>query len=204
MKRNSSRIFAVVAAAGLAAAFAGCKPVADTKSGGQASASATSKYPDEPDVTFEQLQGGSISLASFKGKVVLVNFWATWCDPCRIEIPWLISFQQKYASRGFTLVGVAMDESGKKVVEPFVEKTEFDVDGQKMTMGYPIVIGNEDIAEKFGGLLGYPSSYLISRDGKIVKRIIGLVSESELAREIELQLAVPAPASSSSATAETP
>jgi cytochrome c biogenesis protein CcmG/thiol:disulfide interchange protein DsbE len=185
-------------------ALAGCKTVADTKSGGQASASATSKYPHEPDVTFEQLQGGSVSLASFKGKVVLVNFWATWCDPCRIEIPWLISFQQKYASRGFTLVGVAMDEDGKKVVEPFVEKTRFDVEGQQLTMNYPIVIGNEDVAEKFGGLLGYPSSYLISRDGKIVKRIIGLVSESELAREIELQLSVPPPTTSTSATTATP
>src|SRR5690242_6873988 len=132
MNRNSSRLFMLMILAAFATALAGCKTVADTKAGGKSSASANSKYPDEPDVTFEQLQGGRVSLASFKGKVVLVNFWATWCDPCRIEIPWLISFQQKYASRGFTLVGVAMDESGKNVVEPFVEKTQFDVDGQKL------------------------------------------------------------------------
>ncbi|HEV2489339.1 MAG TPA: TlpA disulfide reductase family protein [Candidatus Acidoferrales bacterium] len=204
MNRNSSRLFTLMILAAFSTALAGCKTVADTKSTGKATASENSKYPDEPDVTFEQLQGGSVSLASFKGRVVLVNFWATWCDPCRIEIPWLISFQQKYASRGFTLVGVAMDESGQKVVQPFVETTQFDVDGQKMNMNYPIVIGNEDIAEKFGGLLGYPSSYLISRDGKIVKRIIGLVSEDELAREIELQLAAPAPTASTSATTATP
>ena len=175
---------------------------ADAKSGGKTSSSSgASQFAEEPDVTFQQLQGGNLPLASLKGKVVLVNFWATWCDPCRIEIPWLISFQQKYASQGFTIIGVAMDEEGQKVVAPFVEKTQFDVDGQKLTMTYPIMIGNEDIAEKFGGLLGYPSSFLISRDGRVVKKIIGLVSEDEISSEIERQLAVPAPAASATSTA---
>ncbi len=84
----------------------------------------------EPDVTFSELQSGNLPLASLKGKVVLVNFWATWCEPCREEIPWLIEFQNKYASRGFTILGVAMDTEGKSVVDPFVHKTEFPVDGQ--------------------------------------------------------------------------
>jgi thiol-disulfide isomerase/thioredoxin len=201
MDRNSTRMLAVVAVAGIAAAFGGCKTAADVKSAAQSSSAASSRFQDEPDVTFQLLNGSNLPLASLKGKVVLVNFWATWCDPCREEIPWLISFQQEYASRGFTLVGVAMDDAGQKVVAPFVQNTEFNVDGTKSTMNYPIVLGNEDIAEKFGGLFGYPSSFLISRDGKIVKRIIGLVSKEELAREIELQLAVPAPASSAPATA---
>src|SRR5579864_1027464 len=118
MNRKSFWLFTLMIFAACSTAIAGCKSVADTKTGGKTSASAESKYPDEPEVTFDQLQGGSVSLASLKGKVVLVNFWATWCEPCRIEIPWLISFQQKYASRGFTLVGVAMDVQGKKIVEP--------------------------------------------------------------------------------------
>jgi thiol-disulfide isomerase/thioredoxin len=143
---------------------------------------------DEPEVKFRDLQGENVTLASLKGKVVLVNFWATWCDPCRVEIPWLIEFQQKYAGSGFTLLGVAMDEGGAKVVQPFVQKVTFDVNGTPMTMNYPIVIGNDDIADKFGGLIGYPASFLITRDGKIAKKYLGLVSEDDLDKDIQALL----------------
>ena len=84
--------------------------------------------------------------------MVLVNFWATWCEPCRVEIPWMIEFQQKYGSKGFTMLGVAMDDDGKSVVDPFVQKTQFNVDGHSSTMDYPIVLGNDDLASKFGGI----------------------------------------------------
>jgi thiol-disulfide isomerase/thioredoxin len=148
----------------------------DTKSGSLKSA---------PNVTFKDLQGNSVPLSSLKGKVVLVNFWATWCDPCRVEIPWMIEFQQKYSSRGFTMLGVAMDDEGAEVVKPFVQRTQFDVNGHPMTMDYPIVTGDDDIAEKFGGIIGYPTSFLITRDGKIAKKYMGLVGEDELEKEIE-------------------
>ena len=138
-----------------------------------------------PVVHFKDLEGKDTSLGDYNGKVVLVNFWATWCDPCREEIPWLIDMQQKYADKGFTVLGVAMDEEGKKVVAPYVSNEHFDVNSQKLTMNYPIVIGNDDIAEKFGGLLGYPTSVLISRDGKQVKRITGIISEAEMSHAIE-------------------
>src|ERR1700737_1528790 len=133
-----------------------------------------------PDIRLKDLDGKAVSLADYKGKVVFVNFWATWCDPCRVEIPCLLEMQQKYGSKGFTVLGVAMDEEGKSVVAPFVAKEQFDVSGRKSTMSYPIVLGNDDIAEKFGGLLGYPTSILISRDGKQVKRITGLISYEEI------------------------
>jgi cytochrome c biogenesis protein CcmG/thiol:disulfide interchange protein DsbE len=141
-----------------------------------------------PDIRLKDLDGKDVSLADLKGKVLLVNFWATWCDPCRIEIPWLIEMQSKYASRGFTVVGVAMDDEGKSAVAPFVAKERFDVNGQQLPMSYPIWIGNDDAADKFGGILGYPTSFLISRDGRQVEKFQGLKSEDELMKAIESQL----------------
>ena len=141
-----------------------------------------------PEVTFKDLNGKGATLAQYKGKVVLVNFWATWCDPCYIEIPWLIEMQQKYEAKGFTVLGISMDEEGKAAVDPFLAKERFNVNGQKLPMNYPIVIGNDEVADKFGGLLGYPTSFLISRDGKIVKKVQGLISYEEFTKAIESQL----------------
>jgi thiol-disulfide isomerase/thioredoxin len=141
-----------------------------------------------PEVTFKDLHGKDATLAQYKGRVVLVNFWATWCDPCYIEIPWLIEMQQKYEAKGFTVLGISMDEEGKAAVDPFLAKERFNVNGQKLPMNYPIVIGNDEVADKFGGLLGYPTSFLISRDGKIVKKVQGLISYEEFTKAIESQL----------------
>ena len=130
----------------------------------------------EPNVTFKDIQGNSVQLASFKGKVVLVNFWGTWCAPCREEIPLLIGMQQKYADKGFTLVGVATNDELSDV-NPFVHNTQFTVDGQQRTMNYPIMMGTDDISSEFGGLIGMPTSILITRDGKIAKKAyIGILS----------------------------
>src|SRR5215470_20057838 len=142
----------------------------------------------EPDVTFKDLDGKDVRLDSYKGKVVLVNFWATWCEPCQIEIPWLIEMQQKYSSRGFTVLGVDVDEEGKKAVAPYVAKERFSVNGQKLPMNYPILLGDDAAADKFGGLLGYPTSFLISRDGKIVKKVQGLIDYDEIKNAVEGQL----------------
>jgi thiol-disulfide isomerase/thioredoxin len=141
-----------------------------------------------PDFTLKDLDGKDLSLSEYKGKVVLVNFWATWCEPCRFEIPWLIEMQQKYGPKGFTVLGVAMDDEGRSIVAPWVQKERFDVNGTKSQMNYPIVIGNDAAADKFGGLLGYPTSVLISRDGKQIKRITGLISYDEISKTIESQL----------------
>ena len=100
----------------------------------------------------------------------------------------MIDFQHKYANNGFTLLGVAMDDEGRRVVDPFIQKSRFNVGGQPTPMDYPIVLGTDDIASKFGGLIGLPTSVLISRDGKVVKRYIGLVNQKELEKEIQSQL----------------
>src|SRR5260221_4388793 len=141
-----------------------------------------------PEITVKDLADKNVTLGDYKGKVVLINFWATWCDPCRIEIPWLIEMQQKYGDKGFTVLGVAMDEEGKSEVAPFVAKERFNVNGQKLPMIYPILLGNDAMADKFGGLLGYPTSILISRDGKQIKRITGLISYEEISKAVESQL----------------
>ena len=151
-------------------------------------ANAAAAAKSAPEVTLKDLDGKDLSLSQYRGKVVLVNFWATWCEPCQVEIPWLIEMQQKYAAKGFTVLGIAMDEEGASVVTPWVQKERFDVNGSKSQMNYPILVGNDAAADKFGGLLGYPTSILVSRDGKVIKRITGLISYEEISKSIESQL----------------
>src|SRR5271167_1680106 len=141
-----------------------------------------------PEIKLKDLDGKDVALADLKGKVVFVNFWATWCGPCQEEIPSLIDMQNKYAGKGFTVVGIAMDDEGKSVVAPFVAKERFAVNGQQLPMSYPILIGTDDASNKFGGILGFPTSFLISRDGKQVLRFQGLKSYDEIAQAIESQL----------------
>ena len=152
---------------------------------GSSSAGAASKPTDAPTIALKDLNDKDVTIQDYKGEVVLVNFWATWCAPCKVEIPWMIEFQQKYGPRGFTLLGVSMDEDGKKAIEPFLEKERFDVDGQKLPMSYPILLGNDAIADKFGGILGLPTSMLFNRDGKKVRTIVGLVNHDDISKAIE-------------------
>src|SRR6266851_9281275 len=159
------------------------KVPASAKSAEQASAKTLGQ--PAPEVTFKDLDGKDVTLAQYKGQVVLVNFWATWCEPCKVEIPWMIEFQKKYSPRGFTILGVSMDEEGKKAIQPFLEKERFDVNGQKEAMSYPILLGSDAIGEKFGGILGLPTSMLFNRDGKKVRTIVGLVDHDDISKAIE-------------------
>lgn len=138
-----------------------------------------------PEVTLQDLDGKDVALRDLKGKVVFVNFWATWCGPCQDEIPSLIDLQNQYASQGFTVVGIAMDEEGKSVVAPFVAKELYDVKGQKLHINYPILLGTDEASEKFGGILGYPTSFLISRSGKQLMKFQGPPDLSVIAQAIE-------------------
>ena len=158
------------------------------KDGGSIARPAGAVSEAEPDVAFKNLDGQDVRLDAYKGKVVLVNFWATWCEPCQIEIPWLIEMQQKYSSKGFTILGVDVDDESNKDVSAYVSKEVFNVNGQKLPMNYPVMRGNDAVADKFGGLLGYPTSFLISRDGKIVKKVQGLLDFEEITKAIESQL----------------
>ena len=139
------------------------------------------------NLTFKDLSGKDLKIEDLRGKVVLLDFWATWCDPCRVEIPWLIEFQQKYASRGFTIIGIAEDTDGAQAVQPFLQKTLFDVNGQKEGINYPIVLGDDAISDRFGQTV-LPTGVLISRDGRLIKTTLGLVDKSEIEKDIESQL----------------
>ncbi len=142
----------------------------------------------EASLQIPTMEGTNTSLDQYKGKVVLVNFWATWCAPCRIEIPWLIEFNEKYGPKGLVILGVAMDDEGNQVVQPYVRDRRFDVNGHPEPMNYPILLGNSKIAEKFGGILGMPTSMLYSREGKKVKTIVGLIDHDDLSKTLDSQL----------------
>lgn len=146
------------------------------------------KHGPAPDFALETLDGKTMKLSDLRGKAVLLNFWATWCDPCRSEIPELIELQQKYAAKGFTVLGVDVDEEGPSAVTKFVDKERFDVNGAQAQINYPTVVGSDDTAEQLGGLFGYPTTILIGRDGKEIKRLVGPINYDEMSHLIESHL----------------
>ena len=108
--------------------------------------------------------------------MVLLNFWATWCGPCKLEIPWFIEFEQQYKDKGFAVVGVSMDEEGWEVVRPYLEKQK---------VNYRVVIGGDEIAQTYGGVDSLPTTFMLDREGRIASVHIGLVSKSEYKNEID-------------------
>ncbi|MGH9717188.1 MAG: TlpA family protein disulfide reductase [Candidatus Acidiferrales bacterium] len=183
MKKLASAFFIGSMVLLAAVGFSGCS----SKSSSTGATAASSSNQAEPSVTFKNLQGQDVSLASFKGKVVLLNMWGTWCEPCRGEIPTLIQMQNDYNSKGFTVLGVATNDEVDRVI-PFVHNTKFDVGGKELTMNYPIVMGSDQISTAFGGLLGMPTSFLINRKGDIVKRYIGSLNPTEINNDVKAQL----------------
>src|SRR5229473_2275740 len=146
-----STVVVIIGATVYADRATGVKPKAPTTT---VQSDGKSVAPPAPDVIFKDLDGKDATLTQYKGKVVLVNFWATWCEPCYIEIPWLIEMQQKYEAKGFTVLGISMDEDGKSAVVPFLAKERFNVNGQKLPMNYPVVIGSDEVADNFARHVG--------------------------------------------------
>jgi len=132
-----------------------------------------------PDFTLETLDGKNLSLSQLRGKAVLVNFWATWCGPCKIETPWLVELQNQYGSQGLQVVGVAMDDSGKDEIAKFAKE---------MGVNYPVLLGKEAVGDAYGGVPALPESFFVGRDGKIVDRIIGLKGRSEIEDSVKKAL----------------
>ena len=134
---------------------------------------------EAPDFTLPLVDGGQLHLSSYRGKVVLLDFWATWCVPCRAETPHFVELQQKYGDRGLQVIGVSMDDSADPV-RPFV---------QQFHVNYPVVMGTADVGSSYGGVLGLPIAFLIDREGKVQAKHIGATEASVFEKEIALILA---------------
>jgi thiol-disulfide isomerase/thioredoxin len=148
----------------------------------------------KPAADFElpNLEGSQVRMAAFKNKVVLVNFWATWCAPCIVEIPWFIEFQKKYGPQGLEIVGISMDDTGAKDVVPFVKKHG---------MTYTVLLGDDNVAEKFGGILGLPTTFLVDRNGKYYSIHRGLVNHDAIEKELQTLLGNPSPSAPATSNA---
>jgi len=131
-----------------------------------------------PNFTLSDSNGASVRLADYKGSVVLLDFWATWCHGCKTEIPWYMEFQNKYKDKGLSVIGVSMDEDGWKSVKPFLEEKK---------MNYTVVIGNEDLARLYA-VDALPVTLLIDRDGKIADSHPGMVDKDAFENEIRALL----------------
>jgi thiol-disulfide isomerase/thioredoxin len=132
-----------------------------------------------PDFSLESLDGTNMRLSDLRGKAVLLNFWATWCGPCKIEMPWFVELQNRYGAQGLQIVGVAMDDASKEDIAKFAKE---------MGVNYPILIGKEAVGDQYGGVPALPESFFIGRDGKMVDKIIGLKGKSEIEDSIKKAL----------------
>ena len=127
------------------------------------------------DFALTDSKGVAVKLSDYKGRVVLLDFWATWCEGCKTEIPWYMEFQRKYKAQGLAVIGVAMDDEGWQVVKPFVER---------LKVNYPVAVGNWDLAKQFG-IKALPVTLLIDRDGRVADlHDQGLVDRAEFEKEI--------------------
>jgi peroxiredoxin len=164
---------AVAAPLALGFLLAGCGEMHDHEA--EAAASDAARLGPAADFTHKDLQGNEISLSDYKGQVVLLNFWATWCGPCKIEMPWFVEFQRQYKDKGFTVLAVSLDDDIDPVA-PFAEK---------YGLNFPVVWGNDETADKFGGIAALPTTLIIDREGNIVGSHTGLVSKSVYVEQIE-------------------
>ena len=178
---HSSRLLVASATALLAACFfAGCSSQRAVKA-------AESVKPDKdrrpaPEFSLKDADGKTVRLEDYKGKVVLLDFFATWCGPCKIEIPWFMEMERKNKDKGFSVLGVSMDDEGWEVVKPFLAS---------LGVNYRVVIGNDSTAQLYGGVDALPTTFLIDRSGKIAAVHIGLASKKDFEDGVEQLLAAP-------------
>ena len=162
----------IAAAAAVLALTVARKPVTSPNEATMTPASST----PSPAWELKGVDGKPVKSSDFAGKVVILDFWATWCGPCRMEIPGFIELQKQYADKGLVVVGVSLDQDGVSVVKSFMDKTGIN---------YPVVLGDETIVNAFGGVEGIPTTFIIDRQGRIVRKHVGYAAKTEFESEIK-------------------
>lgn len=171
--------FPLCLAATLALTLA-CNKSTTARTEGQTQAKVIGERKPAPDFTLQDADGNSLKLSDLRGKVVVVNFWATWCGPCALEIPWFIEFEQQYKSKGLEIVGISMDEDGWKAIKPYVAAKK---------MNYRILLGNDSVGQLYGGVDSLPTTFIIDRQGRLAfPPHVGLPGKSEYLNEIQTLL----------------
>jgi cytochrome c biogenesis protein CcmG/thiol:disulfide interchange protein DsbE len=135
-----------------------------------------------PDFAVKDSFGATVKLSDYRGKVVLLNLWATWCAPCRQEIPWFVDFEREFKSRNFAVLGVAMDDRGWDVVQPFVKRH---------ALNYRVMVGDAEVSTLYGGAGALPVTYMIDRDGRIARTHVGVAGRHTYKQEIQDLLSAP-------------
>ncbi len=143
-----------------------------------ASAQQSNRKP-APDFKLQDASGATVKLSDYRGKVVVLDFWATWCGPCKIEIPWFMEFEKTLKDRGFAVLGVSMDDDGWNVVKPYI---------QERGVNYRILLGNDQVGQAYGGVDSLPTTFLIDRSGRIASVHVGLSSSKEQLKDEILAL----------------
>lgn len=135
-----------------------------------------------PDFELHALDGHLVRLSDFRGRLVLVNFWATWCAPCRVEMPWLREFDGRYGLQGLTILGVSVDDGGRDRIERFV---------RGLRVEYPILLSDGKVDLRYGGVRFLPQTFFVGRDGRIIRRAYGIRTHEDFEAEIRSALGLP-------------
>ncbi len=138
-----------------------------------------------PPFTLVDLQGKKVSLADYKGRPVLLNFWATWCGPCKLEIPWLVKLRDQYKAQGFEVLGIESDnyDTDPKAYDSY--KKGVEKSATALGIDYPVLLGGDSISDPYGGLDGLPNSFYVNRNGVVAAQIVGLADRDEIEANIK-------------------
>jgi thiol-disulfide isomerase/thioredoxin len=163
-------------------------PATADNAGGQDEQPQTLKGKPAPGFTLTDLNGKKVSLADYKGKAVLLNFWATWCGPCKLEIPWIEKLRDQYKAQGFEVLGIESDNYDDDPKGLAAYKAGVAKSATGLGINYPVLLGGDTISKPYGGLDGLPNSFYVDRNGVVTAQIIGLVDRDEIEANIKKAL----------------